>query len=330
MWNRNERPDIGVNSIQHIYLFQFPPSRETLAAQDGNSALRGRRLLQCFVGASFSAFSGDKGTVIEQKQSDRMGRRLLEVFSVRMCEAVYAQYGKLIYGFGLLGPSGCLASPANVVLFRRKAGDPPIVNKAGFIQLSGPMTGVQVNEEVALHSYIWTLFPEGCNDTECANTLWKADEETDKIKCKKVESFYGLLEVYFAVYNNAVEAHLKVVLVNWEVHDGVEVFGTVDSRSSIIPYVNARSKLFDRSIEDPVRVRVENDGAILPLSRSVTVLPLGSTLLVDVTISRLKNSRRDQPPIFENLSFDAAFTGTETKVASSDWGNVEVTVTWSG
>ncbi|KAJ3688106.1 hypothetical protein LUZ61_017270 [Rhynchospora tenuis] len=278
--------------------------------------------------SSFSAFSGFKGAVIEQKQSesDRMGRRLLEVFSVRVCSECLAEDGGVIHGFGLLGPS---LGPANALLFRRKCADPPIVNKAGYITLNGLLTGVEVNDEVALHAYIWSIFPVIFNKTECA-TLWTAVDETNQILCKEVESYFGPLEVKFAVYNNAVEAHLKVVLVSTEVHDGVEVFGKVESYSSTIPYVYARSKLFDRSIEDPVRVRVENDWTILPLSRSVTVLPHNSTLLVDVSISRLKNSRRYWPPIFETLSFDAAFTGTETKVTSGDWGNVEVTVTWSG
>lgn len=187
-----------------------------------------------------------------------------------------------------------------------------------------------MKDEVDIHAYLWTLYIARFN-IEYANTLWRAGvEETDRFICKEVKTMCGPLEVSFAVYNDGVEAQLEVALVNWNALDGVEAFGTVDSGNSNMPGTKARSRLFDKSINEAIHVKPGNDVTSLPLSRSVTVIPRGSTLFVRVSIWRLENSCRHQQPIFQKLSFDAVLAGTEMKVAYGDRGNVEVRVTWSG
>lgn len=195
----------------------------------------------------------------------------------------------------------------------------------GFVRLTGPDRGIEANDDVSLIPILIHI-AYAAFDRQPRHNIWRADMEGkvslyDQLMVHRWESIFGAMELNYAIYEDGAEAHIDVTFIDWE-GENIEVYGTVGVRNSKITDPKARSLLFDSNSEEAISV---HPGKVthLPLSRQITVLPLGSVLIVDVSLLHCSTILAE-----ESVSFIARSTGDEELILVCHLGKIKVKVIW--
>ncbi|KAJ4801156.1 rRNA N-glycosidase [Rhynchospora pubera] len=219
------------------------------------------------------------------------------------------------------------------VIFERLFGDPPLrIDSEGYVRLTGPKRAISALDYLSLTS---CLFNSRMTERPVYRDgeMWSLHHTSfDQFMCKEVMTDFGPSEVQYAVYKNSAEAILEVALIDWEgkgefATTKVEIFGIVASRNNKVTDCRARSLLFEKKSEEAICVGF-GDTIPLPLSRKVTVLPLGSILMVDLCIWHRSNKFSMDVLVDETVSFCSSLTGEVEKIVCGNRGKIKVKATW--
>lgn len=150
----------------------------------------------------------------------------------------------------------------------------------------------------------------------------------DQLLSRQVDSEFGPIELTFAAYKPGAEATLEVVLVNYEVECPIEVFGHIKVKNSVVYDPRAVSLLFKNEKGEEVTCisnHIIGGSISLPLLRRAVVVPLHSTMILDVFIYNC-----DRIFAYGELQFDAMPNGTAFKVLRDHDGDerIKVKVSW--
>lgn len=137
------------------------------------------------------------------------------------------------------------------------------------------------------------------------------------------------LNVLYAIFENAVEAHLKVTLTNKS--DQFNLYGIVAARTSAINEPAYSSLIFCKRHGE--RVKVSNgDDVIIPLSRDIVAVPLGYQLILEFGLNGCDTDdmvEEDNDKIVEKtVKFTAFEQGRCTDYISCSKGELKVEVSW--
>ncbi|XP_078180034.1 uncharacterized protein LOC144574067 isoform X1 [Carex rostrata] len=253
-------------------------------------------------------------------------RPLTEIFSVRFLACKKLNLND-VYGVILV------AGSYPYVIFERFFGDPQRIDSEGYIRLTGPRRAIETTDDLLLTS---CLFNSRVKETpRCYNgTMWTLMHTSfDQLMCKEFITDFGPVEVQYAVYRNGAEAILEVTLIDWEgkgecAATEVQIFGTVSAWNNKVTNCGPQSLLFYKKCEEALRVG-HGDVIPLPLSRKATVLPLGSTLMVDLCIWHHSSNLSTEGVLVEaTVPFDSSLAGEEEKIVCGNRGKIKVKATW--
>ncbi|KAK1400421.1 hypothetical protein POM88_000026 [Heracleum sosnowskyi] len=132
----------------------------------------------------------------------------------------------------------------------------------------------------------------------------------------------GEILVLYALFNNAMEAHLEIELLTSD-ESAINVHGVVAASSSAILQPGYSSMVFMKKPSYGMNVRHKER---IPLSRSVVAVPYESTLFLDFHL--LDDDEND---IVEGFFEFLATPGSETEQRfKGAKGEIVATVTWMG
>lgn len=147
---------------------------------------------------------------------------------------------------------------------------------------------------------------------------------------------FRYLQVFYAIFDNAVEARVKVTLNNKS--GPFDLYGFIAARTSAITYPAYSSLIFCRRPELGIKVRLRKGrDRVIPLSRDVVAVPLGHQLILDFSLIDCKNEKwlnckrvkaDDERIVEKTLTFDAIKQGTSTDYIRCSRGTFKVVVSW--
>lgn len=136
-------------------------------------------------------------------------------------------------------------------------------------------------------------------------------------------------KVFYAIFENAVEARLKVTLTKKS--DLSNLYGIIAARTSAIAYPAYSSIIFYKQHGDKIKVGNEDD-IIIPLSRDIVAVPLGDKLILQFGLNGSDNDEMVEEAnnmiIQKTVSFYAAEEGTSVSYISCSKADLKVEVRW--
>lgn len=134
---------------------------------------------------------------------------------------------------------------------------------------------------------------------------------------------FRYLTVFYAIFKNAVEARVKVMLNNNSVSFGL--YGLLSARTNVIEYPAYSSLIFCKHPFEKIQIG-QGDNVIIPLSRDIVAVPLGHQLILEFS---LHEEDEDNDKMVEDLLiFGARKDGTSTRSIRCNKGELKVEVTW--
>lgn len=173
----------------------------------------------------------------------------------------------------------------------------PIIESNRLILLNGPTeASIGVESGFGIHFYLFGAVHEVLSTDQC---LTDDPEIISFPLVKDIMSEDGTryLTVLYAIFENAVEAHLQVKITN--VQSAFNLFGVVAARTSAIKRPAYSSILFFKESCEKIEVE-RGDERVIPLSRPFVGVPLGSMLILQFGLS----SDDDDSRVEETLSID--------------------------
>ncbi|KAL1834931.1 hypothetical protein ACET3Z_004582 [Daucus carota] len=141
------------------------------------------------------------------------------------------------------------------------------------------------------------------------------------------EDGFRHFNILYAIFNNAVEACLKVTLTNCV--NPFVLCGVIAARTSAIERPAYSSIIFNE--ECGIFIELGSGGDIvIPLLRDIVAVPLGHQLILEINLSGKDNDgKKDSDKMVEDyLVFDAIDDGKSTKSISGSKGELRVEVSW--
>ncbi|KAJ4798007.1 rRNA N-glycosidase [Rhynchospora pubera] len=164
------------------------------------------------------------------------------------------------------------------------------------------------DDEVSKGQIVWNYF---------------ADNIYDQPVSQVVKGMFGSISVSYAVYSEAVTATVQVKLTNGDDEDPANVYGTLKATNIVS---NGLIILFNKKSNEYVDIKPQQ---LIPLLRSVVVVPLTSSIQVIADLWDQDTSSADDPIAQGNVTFTAAASGSNVGRITGKYGVVEVNVTWS-
>jgi hypothetical protein len=140
---------------------------------------------------------------------------------------------------------------------------------------------------------------------------------------REVKGEYGSIAVCYAVYSNAVTATVQVTLINGDDEDPANVYGLIIASNT---FSRQAITLFNKTDKEYVDVR---PGEMIPLLRSVVVIPLNSSIKVAADLWDQDTFSPDDSIAKGSVTLAAADSGSSTGTITGKYGSVLVKITWS-
>ncbi|XP_078154250.1 uncharacterized protein LOC144549401 [Carex rostrata] len=227
--------------------------------------------------------------------------------------------------FGVIFIHSC---KKDFIIFDAEALDPPQINSKGHLTLTSLRHSIPVEDDIVI--FPWFIDPNLCTMHVRQEIFWQAkSDDMNQFICRTILCPYSnYLDVSFAVYNDAVEAHLDIYFVDFEniieEDDLIKVHGTVSASNSFLSNSMAKSFLFHKLSEECVSLK-PGELVPLPLSRRITTIPRQSTLFVHVSIDVSNVLVIDETVKF---NFNPSLDSTEEFIILPNHGKVLVKVSW--
>ncbi|KAI3409142.1 DYW_deaminase domain-containing protein [Psidium guajava] len=157
---------------------------------------------------------------------------------------------------------------------------------------------------------------------------WNVNKVTnvcDRLLEKKFNGQTGSAIVNYAVFDDAAEAIVEVMLLNGDGNDPAHVYGQITARNT--NFTN-ESTLFRKTVDEKRRV---SPGEHIPLSRSVVAVPLSSSLMVGANLFVHNGYKRESKTEIAKgtAEFPAQCYGTFERDIWDKYGMIRVKVTWT-
>ncbi|XP_078169452.1 60 kDa jasmonate-induced protein-like [Carex rostrata] len=249
------------------------------------------------------------------------GRQLVEIFWVQILnidnENPGDLYGKIQVVDGLTTPQ---------YIFNRSRENYLSIGPKGFVPLTGPTRAISAYDsfyiDVSLMDYD-TLSSD--DEVSRGQMPWNyfSINVYDQPLSAEVKGQYGSIGVSYAVYSNAVTATVQVTLINGDNENPANVYGTINAFNTLS---NGTIALFNKNNKNYVDIKPLQ---LIPMLRSVVVVPLTSSIKVVADLWDQDTSSADDPIAQGSVTFAAANSGSNVGKISGTYGVVQVNVTWS-
>ncbi|KAJ4798546.1 rRNA N-glycosidase [Rhynchospora pubera] len=249
----------------------------------------------------------------------------MEVFSVKLLKLDKSELEQMY---------GCILITyySTYVVFSRREGEPLRISREGHLKIRGPDRAIRPMDLVAIVPHLFRY--KGCRDQfedKDDGILWNGivGGYYDKLLSEQVQSQFGLIEVNFAVYRHGAEARVDVTLSDCQFLSTL-VYGSIIIQNSMLGE-EGRSFLFNNESECIcIDAHHRDKVAQLPLSRSITVHPIGSVVTVYVKLwQRSIVGTPDQPIADGIFNFTACVSGREVTTFRAGACEVTVGVMWA-
>ncbi|XP_030538428.2 60 kDa jasmonate-induced protein-like [Rhodamnia argentea] len=154
---------------------------------------------------------------------------------------------------------------------------------------------------------------------QISRNVYDINNVYDQLLQENVNGEKGSVTVKYAVFRDAVQAIVEVILSNGDGNNPAYVYGQITARNSNF---TIESTLFQRTLDEKGTVR---PGEPIPLSRSVVAVPLNSSLIVGGNL--FVSSEREIAK--GTAEFPAQVSGTFEQDISGTYGRIRVKVTWT-
>ncbi|KAK6230290.1 hypothetical protein QUC31_001808 [Theobroma cacao] len=216
------------------------------------------------------------------------------------------------------------------LVYDRSSSDYESKGPGGFATLTGPSTGISGDDVFGISVSLWDYDSLSPNDEIAeGDIVWEPRNENltfanyDKRLEKAVAGKYGNVTVGYSVVRQALNATVKVLLINGDDESSAEVYGTIKA-SQVIGGSSTSLTLFEKSSGEYVPVKPYQS---IPLTRSVVVAPVSSGLTITADLWDYDTLSHDDQIAKGSLHFDAS-VGTQAKSIYGQYGEVEVYVTF--
>ncbi|XP_017985379.1 PREDICTED: uncharacterized protein LOC108663967 [Theobroma cacao] len=215
-------------------------------------------------------------------------------------------------------------------VYDRSSSDYESKGPGGFATLTGPSTGISGDDVFGISVNLWdhdSLSPD--DEIAEGDIVWEPRNENltfanyDKRLEKDVAGKYGNVTVGYSVVRQALNATVKVLLINGDNESSAEVYGTIKA-SQVIGGSSTSFTLFEKSSGEYVPVKPYQS---IPLTRSVVVAPVSSGLTITADLWDYDTLSHDDQIAKGSLHFDA-WVGTQARSIYGQYGEVEVYVTF--
>ncbi|KAI4997378.1 hypothetical protein ZWY2020_052720 [Hordeum vulgare] len=224
------------------------------------------------------------------------GRPLVEVLSIRA-------------NFVLVGTIAVFDGICGQIMYKNNRGQvhAPTNNPESFtdLVLTGPYVPISADGE----SFAFKVNISGSDEFDDTNegTLWEfIVDDVDYVVESSIATDNGDILVTYAVLGNAVEANVQVYLVHFR--DTTNTSTHVHGKISVnIPLYGADDKVWLLSCQDDEKVELipSSAGSIVPLAWSIVAVPIGSPLMVKVSLHATPTPTNQDSTLFlqGNLNF---------------------------
>ncbi|KAJ1704638.1 hypothetical protein LUZ63_004417 [Rhynchospora breviuscula] len=249
------------------------------------------------------------------------GRQLVEIFWVQILNIDNENPGDL---YGKIQIVDDLESPQYI--FNRSNTNYISIRPNEFAPLTGPTRAISAYDsfyiDVSLMDHDTTSSDD---EVSKGQIVWNyfADNIYDQPVSQVVKGMFGSIAVSYAVYSDAVTATMQVMLINGDNENPANVYGTLKATNIVS---NGLIILFNKKSNEYVDIKPQQ---LIPLLRSVVVVPLTSSIQVIADLWDQDTSSADDPIAQGNVTFAAAASGSNVGRISGKFGVVEVNVTWS-
>lgn len=138
------------------------------------------------------------------------------------------------------------------------------------------------------------------------------------------------LTLFYAIFENAVEAHVSVTLTNYS--DPFYLYGVIAARTSAIDVRAYSSLIFLKGHGEKIKVGSGHD-IVIPFSRHIVAVPLKSQLILEFSLNASDNVKGvedgNDKMVERIVTFDAKSDGTHDYSIRFSKGVVEVKVRWT-
>lgn len=244
------------------------------------------------------------------------GRRLVEIFRVRMDDIDDERPGDLY---------GTISHSSGQFLFNKASKDYQKISQGQDIVLTGPDRAIVVEPGMFMNFELWDedflSFDDWVVDHHMAWPLSEEETLYNVASSQEITGPYGRGMVEFVNMDNAVEASIKVTLVNGDDEKPADIYGNITAKSKF-----GTSELFRKISKEHIDVYPGYD---IPLSRHAIAVPKGSTLVIDANVwDHDGDASGDDEVAKGSAEFEPRTSVPESKRISGKYGSIMVTVAW--
>jgi hypothetical protein len=195
-----------------------------------------------------------------------------------------------------------------------------------FVPLTGPTRAISAYDSVYFDVSLMDYDTSSSDDeVSKGKKIWNyfANNKYDQPLSAVVKGQYGSITISCAVYSDAVMVTVQVTLINGDNENPTNVYGTLNASNTLS---NGAISLFNKKSNQYVDIKPLQ---VIPLLRSVVVVPLTSSIKVVADLWDYDSTSSDDPIAQGSITFVAAVSGSNTGRISGKYGVVEVKVTWS-
>lgn len=137
------------------------------------------------------------------------------------------------------------------------------------------------------------------------------------------------LTLFYAIFENAVEAHVSVTITNFS--DPLYLYGVIAARTSAIDDRAYSSLIFLRGHGEKMKVGTGHD-IVIPFSRHIVAVPLDSKLILEFSLNAsdsVEGIEDGNDKIVQSIvTFDAKSDETKDDIVCFKHGVVKVKIEW--
>ncbi|KAJ1693250.1 hypothetical protein LUZ63_009948 [Rhynchospora breviuscula] len=241
------------------------------------------------------------------------GRQLVEIFWVQILNIDNENPGDL---YGKIQIVDDLESPQYI--FTRSNTNYISIRPNEFAPLTGPTRAISAYDTFYIDVSLMDHDTASSDDeVSKGQIVWNyfADNIYDQPVSQVVKGMFGSIAVSYAV-----TATVQVKLINGDNENPANVYGTLKATNIVS---NGLIILFNKKSNEYVDIKPQQ---LIPLLRSVVVVPLTSSIQVIADLWDQDTSSADDPIAQGNVTFAAAASGSNIGKISGKFGVVEVNV----
>ncbi|KAJ3674627.1 hypothetical protein LUZ60_005243 [Juncus effusus] len=251
------------------------------------------------------------------------GRKLLEIYYLQVLNIDGENPGDL---YGTVQVIDDVDTP--VYIYNRISSNSESLRPNEYATLTGPSRALSALDsftiDISLMDYDATSSDDEVGKGQIGWNYYDVSNVYNQPISEVIKGQYGSVAIGYAVFTNAVAAIVQVTLVNGDGENPANVYGTIKSATSAVPtYINLFNRVVNKNYVD---VKPQT---LIPLNRSVVVVPLGSSLKIVADLWDYDTLSSDDAIAQGSATFLAQNTGDVTSSIKGQYGEISVKISWS-